>query len=105
MICGLQHEKRIKREEIMKKNFLLFLIAIVLAYLAYDGLVSGEVLRQSGSWLPRDVEKDQNPIEFWMEITTLILLSFSSLCLFFANLRSKNDRKAPRALCHGKSIR
>ena len=56
-----------------------------MGYFAYDGLATGEVLRDAGSWFSRRDTRDGNPIEFWMEITALILSSFSCLCMLLAD--------------------
>lgn len=74
----------------MRKNFMILAGAVVLGYFAYDGLATGEVLRDAGSWFSRRVTRDGNPVEFWMEITALILSSFSCLCILIADWRSED---------------
>jgi hypothetical protein len=74
----------------MRKNLLLLTGLITLGYFAYDGLAKGELMRDAGSWLSRRVTRDDNPLEFWLEITTLLLLSFSCLCILIADRRSED---------------
>jgi hypothetical protein len=74
----------------LRKNLMLGAATIVMGYFAYDGLATGEVMRDAGSWLSRRVTRDGNPVEYWLEITTLLLLSFSFLCMLIVDWRSED---------------